>query len=223
METRARSNMEALEAKIDKILNSMVSKDDLKNELKKVIEEQNKIIQAQVVQIEKLEKKVVTLEKEVSDIKSITESNEQYNRRFCLRIVGIPTAVKEDADNCLLKVKNVLKDLEIPDNLFDRVHRIGKKKVINGKTHQTMIVRFTTWRHRTIVYRKRKSIENVRIYLDLTKTRLDVLNEANEIIKNVSQAEFAFADVNCRLTVKLRNNRYEYFNSITKLKDILNK
>ena len=98
---------------------------------------------------------------------------EQYQRRLCLRINGILCANDDSAEDCLQKVKSLVKnDLKvgIPDLVFDRADRIGKisQETENGKTHQSIIVRFTTWRHKTIVFRARKNTRKVRIKLDLT-------------------------------------------------------
>ena len=55
-------------------------------------------------------------------------------------------------------------ELDIPEDCIGRAHRIGKKTP--GRV-RPIIVRFTTWRHRTMVYRKRKDCFNCRIILDL--------------------------------------------------------
>ena len=87
---------------------------------------------------------------------------EQYQRRLCLRISGIevPSLGQNETDqDCLDKIKDVCADLavEIPCDVIDRAHRIGKTTSHNGKKCRQMIVRFTTWRHRAIVYRARKN------------------------------------------------------------------
>ena len=62
------------------------------------------------------------LEKRVDDM-------EQYQRRLCLRINGIPCSNDESAEDCLRKVKSLVKNdlkVDVPDLAFDRAHRIGK-------------------------------------------------------------------------------------------------
>ena len=90
----------------------------------------------------RLEKKVEELQKDVNELKlqcynhssAITqnekaaEENEQYGRRVCLRINGIPTKENESADDVRKKVKLINKTgCKIPDDAVDRAHRIGKK------------------------------------------------------------------------------------------------
>ena len=53
----------------------------------------------------------------------------------------------------------------IPDPYIDRAHRVSK-------TNDTVIVRFTTFRHRTMFYRNKKALKGgVTAHLDLTKSR----------------------------------------------------
>ena len=54
---------------------------------------------------------------------------------------------------------------------------IGNIKEECGKRYRQIIVRFTTWHHRTEVYRARKNSDKYRIRLDLTKERLKVMGE----------------------------------------------
>ena len=95
-------------------------------------------------------------------MKKSSDNVEQYQRRLCLRINGIDSQQEgqiETGEECLQKVKNVFNELkfEIPDTVVDRAHRIGKVIKINGVHVRQMIVRFTIWRHRTIVYNARKN------------------------------------------------------------------
>ena len=83
----------------------------------------------------------------------------------------------------------------------------------NGKTYQSIIVRFTTWRHRTSVFRARKNTRKVRIKLDLTRKRVKLLEQANGMLDE-TDGFFAMADVNCRLCVKL-DDGFHYFETET--------
>ena len=53
---------------------------------------------------------------------------EQYGRRCCLRIEGVPSAQNESSDDALGKVKSLIAEsrCEIPDVVIDRVHWIGR-------------------------------------------------------------------------------------------------
>ena len=77
---------------------------------------------------------------------------------------------------------------------------------------------FTTFRHRTMFYRNRKSLKGgLTVHLDLTKSRMDLRMEANKHIKDISNAEFAYSDINCRLEVRFKYRKEEFFDSIEDL------
>ena len=98
-------------------------------------------------------------------------------------------------------------DVQIPDAVIDRApraHRIGPKKIDKGTLKQQVIVRFTTSRHRTAVYKARNKASNVKFRLDLTKKRLELLNLSNLMLKPHKDC-YAFADVNCRIRAKIKD------------------
>ena len=118
-------------------------------------------------------------------------------------------------------VFNELK-LNIPDAVIDRTHGIGQAKIVAGKRTRQMIVRFTTWRHRTAVYRTRKSCNQYKIRLDLTKRRLDTIIKTTEMLQEKGLQGFTFADVNCRLCAKIGND-FHYFNDEDDLTSIIDR
>ena len=86
-----------------------------------------------------------------------------------------------------------------------------------------MIVRFTTWRHRTLVYNARKNGEKkYGIKLDLTKQRLDVLTKCREYLESQddSGVKFVCVDVNCRLTAKRSNGKFVFFDTFDEFKEL---
>ena len=134
---------------------------------------------------------------------------EQYGRRLWLRIDSVPKQNTEKAEEVFKFVKGLiekLSDLEIPEVLIDRAHRIGPdytdKKT--QKVCKSIVVRFTTFRHCTTFYRARRSIVNrAQVRLDLTKQRYDILKAGNGYIKSIGHtAKLSFADVNCRMKIK---------------------
>lgn len=75
-----------------------------------------------------------------------------------------------------------------------------------------MIVRFTTFRHRSMIYRARKNSNQYKIKLDLTKRRMHLLKQVNEKLDKRSDS-FAFCDLNCR-PCWFNHGTYKYFNSM---------
>ena len=156
-----KSEMEKL---FDEKLASVASKQCIED-LKMLIMEQGEKIKEQNEKINSVNEQVSTqkntidilkdrfavLSSAVEHLKTNADQQEQYSRRTCLRINGIKKDKDETAEKCLNKVQQVCKELNvnIPDDSFDRAHRIGKDKM-------TMIVKFTSFKHRTLLYRNRK-------------------------------------------------------------------
>ncbi|MCP4484349.1 MAG: hypothetical protein GY823_07315 [Flavobacteriaceae bacterium] len=179
------------------------------------------IIVKQNEKIEVLESRLAVMEKYVLQLENGLDDQEQYNRRLCLRIDGIESEENESAEKCFTKVNSVFQELNVnvPDNVIDRAHRIGRPKIANGKRVQTMIVRFTTWRHRTAIYRARKCSNKYKIRLDLTKKRLNTVKNSSKLLEG-RNIGFVFADINCRVCAKIQN-KFHYFDREEDLKEIL--
>ena len=102
---------------------------------------------------------------------------EQYSRRSCLRLYGLPLPEggRESPLECLAKVKQIFEEelqLPVTDDWFDRVHRSGQvKNHMDGKNaSHAIILKLRSWKQRVEIYRARKNLENgLQIGLDLTK------------------------------------------------------
>ena len=98
----------------------------------------------------------------LQEIKS--DNGEQYSRRLCLRANSIPLKSAETNRNLenQLNKEFINMSLNIPKEAVGRVHRIGQKYevdevdkdgVVTGVSlKKQVIVRFSTWSHRTKVY-----------------------------------------------------------------------
>ena len=167
------------------------------------------IIQKQKSTIDHLESKVCLLESQVTYLLDQVEESEQYSRRMCLRLEGIQVLKNErdeTEEDVMMAVKVAIREagISIPDDAIDRAHRVGKGRIVAGERRRQVIVRFTSFKHRTTVYKKRKEVRRLRVYLDLTRNRKKVLDDINLLIaKREMRNCYAFADVNCRLRVKL--------------------
>ena len=156
-----------------------------------------------------------------------TDENEQYSRPACLRVVNVPLPKKGGKENCEKKVKQIMKDMNCglnPDDI-DRAHRIGSKRIDDdsGAVSQQIIVKFKSFRQRTLFYRNRAKAKNgIKVRLDLTKRRLSILNEAKEFAKEIPSIDFVFCDINCNLAVKLKSGQFLYFDSVGDLEESLN-
>ena len=124
-------------------------------------------------------------------------------------------------------MKDAIVALDVPnlnvDQVIDRAHRVGKKFKRDGSNEEIhpIIVRFTSWRSRTAVYRRREKRGRIRFYTDLTKRRLDLKKLADDRTKDNDKVKFAFADVNNNIGLRLADDRMAYFNSEDELERIL--
>ena len=58
---------------------------------------------------------------------SKNEELEQYGRRLCLRVDGVPAVSNESSDDILNLTKSLFKEAKVSvlENVSDRAHRIG--------------------------------------------------------------------------------------------------
>ena len=79
-----------------------------------------------------------------------------------------------------------------------------------------------SFRHRTMFYRNRKHLKDVRMKLDLTKRRYRILKDATDLAKEHLDLNYLYADVNCRLKVVFKDGTSNFFNDIDNLKSMIN-
>ena len=73
-----------------------------------------------------------------------------------------------------------------------------------------------------MLYRARSKFKGVKVRLDLTKSRYNLLSNANNHVKEIPTIRFCYVDVNCRLKIKLTGEDREdvFFSSVDELRDI---
>ena len=204
-----------LDGKLDKKLDLL--KEDLKRDM---IAELHEIVHKQNDKIDVLENSVCMLQQQIESLKEVNIVNsrkqddiEQYGRRrLCLRIQGIEEQDSETAEDVFSKVEEIIEsECVIPSNVIDRAHRIGSKP--EGKNGKSVIVRFTTFRHRTLLYRARKRL-NVKISLDLTTSRYILWRKAIDLIESKENVKFVYAlyrarkRLNVKISLDLTTSRY---------------
>ena len=173
--------------------------------------------------VKKLELSENMLVKENNCLSERIENLEQYGRRCNLRIYGIPLEGKETSDNIRNKILEIKSNanIDIPDYVIDRAHRVGKIVTTEGGVRkQAVIVRFNNFRTRTIFYKARKDT-NVGVSLDLTKDRLTLLKEARNKVENLDFVKFVYADTNCSLRIFTDTKKYIAFKSLEDLDKLI--
>ena len=108
---------------------------------------------------------------------------EQYGRRECLHFDKFEVSDAESSADCSNIVKYYIEnelEVELNDDDYYLIHKIGLKREKNGDKYQQIIVKFRIFLSRTQVYRARKCKTKISVRLDLTKRRLDLRNSAYE-------------------------------------------
>lgn len=132
----------------------------------------------------KLQKQNSELDRRISQIEMDNDAAEQYSRRNCLRIRGIPESVSEDTDTVVLDVAKKL-NVTMALEEIDRSHRVGAPT----KRNRDIIVKFATYRTRQRLYSQRKALRdmermgNVFVNEDLTRKRSEILFYARRFVK----------------------------------------
>ena len=174
----------AVQAKFEEFKEAFI--EQIKSNLKEIFKDEiREIIKEELSELEKISSTVNLLQKHVSSLKESNNvlqkkcsdlelsinNNEQYIHRTCLRITDIPLEEKKRSEEVLKKVKKLIKEeaeVDISEETIDRAHRVGPKKSKN----QAIIVKFFTFRHRTLFYRARKKLKNgIKLDIDLIKKR----------------------------------------------------
>ena len=158
--------------------------DQIKNELAEVLKEEFRKREELESTVSVLQEHVHYYQNQLNEIKRENEELEQYGRRLCVRIEGIPSVGNEASDEVLDKVMSLMAEAEcdIPEVVIDRAHRV--------------IVRFSTFRHRTKFYRSRSKLKNnvkvkprilesLALKLDLTGSRYTIFTKAIETGKQL--------------------------------------
>lgn len=100
------------------------------------------------------------LKDELTDTKAKVNEIEQYSRRMCLNISGIPENSNESTDQLVKDVAKMVGVTVTPEDI-DRTHRVGIKK---QDQHRTIITRLTTFAKRQELYDARRKLRTPKAF-----------------------------------------------------------
>jgi hypothetical protein len=123
------------------------------------------------------------LKASLSSSKLELDELEQYGRRMCLDISGIPDDPGTSSENVELKFLNIAKvaKIELSSTDIDRIHRKGKPK--EGENRK-VIVKFTNSKARDRVYSGRKQLSaGIFVQENLTNFRERLSFEARQLVR----------------------------------------
>ena len=168
--------------------------------------------------LHELQKRVIKLEHDHDDL-------EQYGRRLCVCLENIPVEKDETADKVFSKAENILKEAcaNLSGDCIDRAHRIGRDYRCHktNKTCRSVLVRFTSFKHRTSIYRNRNILKDVRVKLDLMKKRYNILKSGRSIADEKQDVNYVFADINWRLKVVFKDGTSEFFKDTLEANELI--
>ena len=201
---------------------------DLEEKLLGKIREEEEEIKNVKNRCSQLEGKAEILENLAKIQERKADDVEQYGRRLCLPVDDTPLRSSETPKDIEYKLHKEFEKmrLQLPEEAMDRAHSVGKRcevkeededGVVTGDTKQQVNVKFTSWTHRTLVYKNRKKSNNFRFKIDLTKRRLGLPSHARWLIKDYHGTDYAITHINCRLDLKIHDGGFRAFNSETEL------
>ena len=138
---------------------------------------------------------------DITKLKRDMNDAEQYSRRNCLRLYGIPENSTEDTDQVMLDLAAEKLKIKLQRHEIDRSHRVGALRSTSRSGTETrpsprpIIVKFTTYRTRNMVLRNRRQLKGSRIGIeeDLTAANRILLNKAKEEVKNNDKLSAAWS------------------------------
>ena len=150
-------------------------KDLIYLEVKKVMKKQKENFKSA---LHELQKRVIKVKHDHDDL-------EEYGHRLCVRLEDIPVEKGETADKVFSKAEDILKEAcpNLSGDYIDWAHQISCDYKCHkaNKTCCSVIVHFTSFKHRIFVYWNRAILKDVRVKLDLTKKRYNILKSARSI------------------------------------------
>jgi len=137
--------------------------------------------------IKQLQADVSSLQERIKEIDERlverTDELEQYQRRNNLRLFGVKESVSEDTDKLVISICRDKLGVVLPAEAISRSHRVGRRQdaaADGGKRPRPIIVSFTTYRTRRMVFQDKKKLKGtgVTIREDLTFRRQELYRTA---------------------------------------------
>lgn len=138
--------------------------------------------------IASLESENLHLRQRIQQLEESVDNAEQYSRRNCLRVTGLPESENENTDDLILNLARSI-DVELTVQDIDRSHRLGRPISGVSPRPRDIIVKFISYRSRAKFYKNRvltkgRGHRGVFINEHLTKSRGRLLYLARRLVKS---------------------------------------
>ena len=138
-------------------------------------------------ELRRLEQRVTDLETANTVLRDDSDAQEQYSRRNCLLVHGIPEGQTDTTDAVLLLCNSQL-GLELNRGHIDRSHRLGYRSETSTAADSQLkprpvIVKLTSYETRKAIYTNKRKLKGTRFVVteNLTKRRAELLRMARTI------------------------------------------
>ncbi|XP_072028002.1 uncharacterized protein [Amphiura filiformis] len=179
--------------------------------------------------IEDTKKEMATLRQELNQVRkektqleNRVEEAEQYSRRNCLLLHGVPEKPKEDTTAVAVEIIRDKLDLDFEYYDFDRTHRLGKPNKTDQNTSakprpRPIIMKFISYADRAQVYQTKRELKHSGMLIteNLTATRMNLYRVAQQMVKDERISSTWTQDG--RITVLTHMNRKVTVNSLAEL------
>lgn len=123
--------------------------------------------------------KVIDLQNKFNEIEDILDEQEQYSRRNCLVLYGVPENDRENASNVIMNIMKSNLNIDVKPGDIDRCHRLGSR--FGRERPRGIIVKFSNYNIRDMVYRTKKRLKGStpKMYImeSLTAKRAKLLDD----------------------------------------------
>ncbi|MES9883777.1 MAG: hypothetical protein ABW185_23235 [Sedimenticola sp.] len=162
----------------------------LRDSLNAILQDNNKL-KLTIAEMEPLKDEVASLRNENATLRDSLENlelsidrQEQYSRRDCLRINGVPGDTGDYSENTDEKIMQMAEAANIPLQPMDidKSHRLGKFRP-EFSVNRTVIVKFTNSKARDRVMDARKSVGGIYINEDLSRYRQNLAFESRKLVR----------------------------------------
>lgn len=148
------------------------------------------------------------LMKRIDQLEHVIDEQEQYSRRNCLLVHGLPESDNEDTDKLVINLFVDKLQAQINTDDLDRTHRLGRKQ--QGAANDTVrrprpiIVKFLSYAKRNNIFRTKRHLKNsgYTITENLTMKRMKLLTAA----KNTPTVKSAWT-IDGRIHCLLNNDK----------------
>ena len=130
--------------------------------------------------ISELQKNVNDMSATIESLKGCLDRQEQYSRRNCLLIHGLPESKNENTNELVIDTIKEKMGEEIEQNDIDRSHRLGAPK--NDGKKRPIIIKFVRYNTRCRTFKNKKKLKgkSISVTESLTKKSMEALKKARE-------------------------------------------